>query len=163
MTTTTRKPARFRPRVESLESMLLLSHAASDVLHLQIHAEAKKTPVAVAPVDVALAGTIHLSGKVSGTSATVSGSGKLGQVGTVSIKTKVDALNPPTSLTLSAKKGNITIQAASLVSAAGTSGSGTYTVTGGTKSYVHAYGSGTITASYTLLKGNKVALTVTFS
>ena len=161
-----KKSTRIRPVVESLESMMLLSTAvahlhplAQPVAHI-VTAEATK---AVAPVTVALHGTIKGTGKINGTSAALSGSGNLGSVGATTFKVNANLLNPPTSITLASKKGNLYLTSASPLVGAGTSGSTTYTITGGTKAYAHATGSGSVVGTYSLLKGNKLAVMIRFS
>lgn len=159
-----KKSTRIRPVVESLESMMLLSTAVANLHHLAVAAPAAHvTHVVSAESTVTLAGTLKGTGKISGTTATVSGSGNLGKVGTTTFKLKVDALAPPSSVTLSTKKGNLYLAADSaLISTGSTSGSTTYSITGGTKAYANATGSGTVTASYTLAKG-KLSLTIHLS
>ena len=156
-----KKSTRIRPAVESLESMMLLSTAAVNLHALAQPTAHVVTAEATAPV-VNLQGTLHGTGKISGTSATVSGSGNLGKVGTATFKLNANLTNPPTSVTLSTKKGNLYLQASSSLVGAGSTGSTTYTITGGTKSYLNATGSGTVTGSYSLAKG-KVTLTIHFS
>ena len=73
-----KKSTRLRPVVESLESMMLLSTA---VAHVHELAQTQTHLVTAEAVTLNLQGTLHGTGKVSGTSATVSGSGNLGSVG----------------------------------------------------------------------------------
>ncbi len=153
---------RRRPELETLESVTLLSsfgHAAA------VQAEAAhKTIAPTAPPVVALHGTIHATGKLSGsTTLAVSGSGNLGAVGTASAKVRVDLANPPSSITLSARKGRLVLAESSPLLTSGNGGSTTYTVVGGTGSYAHATGSGTVTALYSIAKGNRVTLNLRFS
>jgi len=155
------KSTRRRPTVESLESMTLLSTVSAGLLHV-----AKVTPVHVAPTPpvVALSGTIHATGKVTGaTTGNVSGSGRLGKVGTASFKLAIDLNNPPSTVTLTTGRGKIFLTGDEPLVTGATSGSLHYTITGGTKSYLNATGSGHVSGSYTLLKGNKVAVTLTFT
>ncbi len=154
-----KKSTRIRPVVESLESMMLLSTAV-----VELHALAKPVVhvVTVEATTVNLQGTLHGTGKVSGTSAAVSGSGNLGKVGNATFKLKADLTSPPTSVTLSTKKGNLYLQASSALVGAGSNGSTTYTITGGTKGYANATGSGSVIGSYSLAKG-KLSLTIHFS
>ena len=80
----------------------------------------------------------------------------------MTFKTKVNLTNPPSSVTLSTKKGNIYLQASSALVGSGATGSTTYTITGGTKTYANATGLGSVNASYSLAKG-KLGLTIHFS
>lgn len=168
-----KKSTRARPVVESLESMTLLSTA---VAHLH---EAAKPAVHVAPAPAAtpavaaeatvhaeavvtLRGTLKGTGKLNGTSGTVSGSGNLGSVGKATFKLTASLNNLPSSVTLSTKKGNLRLQAASPLVGSGTSGSTTYTIVGGTKAYAQATGSGTAIGTFSLARGNKLAVTIRF-
>ena len=158
---TRKKSTRLRPTVESLESMMLLSTIHVGVLQAEKATKAHVTP---APPVVALSGTIHASGKVTGaTTGTVSGSGNLGKVGTASFKVSVNLSNPPSGVTLTTKHGNIYLASEAALFTGSNSGTSTYVVTGGTGSYLHATGSGTLSGSYTLLKGNKLAVTLKFT
>ncbi len=151
-----KKSRRRRPELETLEAVTLLSTFA--------HAEARHVPVPVTPPVVALHGTIHASGKVSGSEVlTASGSGNLGAVGSTSLRVTASLVSPPSTITLSAKRGKLVLAEDSPLLIAGGAGSTTYHVAGGTGPYAHATGSGTVAASYSLLKGNRVALTINFS
>ena len=154
-----KKSTRIRPVVESLESMMLLSTAVAEV-----HALAKPAAVHIVTAEqaVTLHGTLKGSGTLSGTSATISGSGNLGSVGASTFKIKANLLSPPSSITLSTKKGNLYLSAASPLVGSGTSGSTTYTITGGTKAYAHATGAGSVVGTYTL-SGKKLGVTIRFS
>lgn len=155
-----KKSPRLRPVVESLESMMLLSTAMAEV-----HALAKPAVhvVVAESTAVALHGTIKATGKISGTSAAISGSGNLGKVGTASLKVSGSLASFPTSITLNTKKGNLYLKASSSLVGAGSSGSTTYTITGGTKAYANATGAGSVAGFYTLAKGNKLNVTIHFS
>jgi len=156
-----KKSTRIRPVLESLESMMLLSTATVD-----IHALAKKAPVVVAPVptvDLHLQGTLHGTGTVRGTSASVGGSGNLAPVGSTSFRlNNINLNNPPTTVTLATRKGNLYLASTTPIIGAGSTGSTTYNVIGGTKTYAHATGTGTVAASYTLVKG-KLTTTINFA
>ena len=155
-----KKTTRIRPVLESLESMMLLS-----TLTPEVHELAKKTTV-VTPIEsgpVTLAGTLHGTGKTNGTTASVSGSGNLGKVGTAGFKLNVTLANPPTTVTLATRKGNLYLATTSPLVGAGSTGSTTYKIIGGSKFYTDATGSGTATASYSLLKSGKLNLTVHFA
>lgn len=154
-----KKSTRIRPVVESLESMMLLSTVVGE---LHSHVAPAVHVVTAEATTVALHGTLTGSGKISGTSASVSGSGNLGSVGKTTFKTNVSLTNPPSNVVLSTKKGNLYLQASSALIGAGSSGSTTYVITGGTKSYAHATGSGSVTASYALAHG-KLSLTIHLS
>jgi len=157
-----KKSTRRRLELESLESMLLLSTVVAESV---AHA-ARTTPVHVAPVPpvVTLSGTIHASGKITGaTTGFASGSGNLGKVGTASFKIAVDLNNPPSKVTLSTRHGNLFLASTSPIVSATGSSSAQYSIAGGTGSYNHATGSGTLFASYSVLKGNKLAITLTFA
>ena len=156
-----KKSTRIRPVVESLESMMLLSTA---VAHVQPHVQpAAHVVQAEATTAVALHGTLKGTGKIHGTSAAINGSGNLGKVGSASFKVNASLINPPSSITLSTRKGNLYLTSASPLVGAGDSGSTTYTITGGTKAYAHANGSGAVSGSFSLLKGNKVAVSIRFT
>ena len=160
-----KKSTRVRPAVESLESMMLLSTVVAHVHELAApaaHVAPAAAPTVSAEATITLHGTLTGSGKISGTSATVSGSGNLGSVGKTTFKLTANLLNPPTSVTLSTKKGNLYLQASSALVGSGASGSTTYSIVGGTKSYAHATGSGTVLGTYSLAKG-KLAVTIRFS
>ena len=155
-----KKSTRIRPVLESLESMMLLSTA---VAHVHSPAQPAADVVsAEATKTVTLHGTLKGTGKISGTSAALSGSGNLGAVGTASFKINASLTNPPTSITLTTKKGNLYLTAASSLVGSGTSGSTTYEITGGTKTYANATGEGSVAGSYSLAKG-KLAVTIRFS
>lgn len=175
-----KKSTRIRPAVESLESMLLLSTAAAPA-HGLVKAAAHVAPIAPvatatvhaeptvhaaaatvhAEAVVALRGTLKGTGKIAGTSAVVNGSGKLGAVGQTTFKLAANLLNPPTSVTLNAKKGKLFLQAASPLVGSGNTGSTTYNIVGGTKAYANATGSGSVIGTYSLAK-NKVTVTIRF-
>ncbi len=162
-----KKSTALRPRLESLESMVLLSavvggaHAAKTPVHVS------KTPTYVAPVasgPVVLVGTLHGSGRLtSSTSATVGGSGNLGKVGTASFKLTADLINLPTSATLSTRRGKLFLVGDGPLVGGANSGSVHYSIKGGTGQYVNATGSGNVVGSYTVLKGNKISATLKFS
>ncbi len=163
---------RRRPELETLESVTLLStlgpapavHAPAvhaPVVHVE--ATRKPTPPAAPPV-VALHGTIHTTGKLTGPSTvSVSGSGNLGSVGTASVKLTANLASPPSSVTLSARKGRLILAESTPLLISGNGGSTTYTIVGGTGSYAHATGSGTVSALYSIAKGNKVTLNLRFA
>ena len=155
-----KKSTRLRPAVESLESMLLLSTAMAEV-----HALAKPAihVVAAESTTVALHGTLKGTATISGSSATVNASGNLGKIGTASVKTSGSLTNLPTSVTLTTKKGNLYLSASSSLVGSSTSGSTTYTITGGTKAYAHATGAGSVSGSYSVLKANKLSVTIRFT
>ena len=155
-----KKSTRIRPVVESLESMMLLSTVVAELHPHALPAAHVVTAEATTTVD--LQGTLKGSGTISKTTATVSGSGNLGKVGTTTFKTKINLASPPSNVVLSTKKGNLYLQASSALVGSGSSGSTTYEITGGTKSYAHATGAGTVAATYTLAKG-KLSLTIHFS
>ena len=156
-----KKSTRIRPVVESLESMMLLSTA---VAHVQPHVQPTAHVVhAEATTAVALHGTLKGTGKIHGTSAALSGSGNLGKVGSASFKVNANLVNPPSNITLTTRKGNLYLTSASPLVGAGTSGSTTYSITGGTKAYAHATGAGSVSGSFSLLKGNKLSVTIRFS
>ncbi len=155
-----KKSTRIRPVIESLESMMLLSTAVAHV-HAVVQPAAHVVVAESTPV-VALHGTLKGAGKITGTSAAISGSGNLGSVGATTFKVNANLLNPPSSITLSTKKGNLYLSAASSLVGSGTSGSTTYQITGGTKAYAHATGGGSVLGSYSLVKG-KLAVTIHFS
>ncbi len=155
-----KKSTRIRPVLESLESMMLLSTMTPDV-----HELAKKTPV-VTPIEsgpVTLAGTLHGTGTTNGTTASLSGSGNLGKVGIADFKLHVTLASPPTTVTLATRRGNLDLSTTSPLVGSGSTGSTTYTITGGTKFYADATGSGSATASYSLLKSGRLKLTVHFA
>ncbi len=154
-----KKSTRIRPVLESLESMMLLSTATVNLHALAMPAAHVVTAEATT---VNLQGTLHGTGKISGTSAAVTGSGNLGKVGTATFKLNANLTNPPSSVTLATKKGNIYLEASSALVGSGSTGSTTYTITGGTKTYLNATGSGSVSASYTVAKG-KLNLTIHFS
>ena len=164
-----KKSTRLRPVLESLESMMLLSTAVAHVHALTKPAahvavvEAAPQTVSAEATTVALHGVIKGTGKINGTSLAVNGSGKLGKIGTATLKASGDLTNPPSSLTLSTKKGNLYLASSTTPLISGQNGSTTYTITGGTKLYADATGSGSATASYSLAKGNKITFTVHFS
>lgn len=156
-----KKSTRRRPTVESLESMTLLSTVTAGMLHA-----AKAPPVIVAPTPavVVLSGTIHASGKVTGAgTGTASGSGNLGKVGTASFKVSIDLKNPPSAVTLTTKHGKLYLAGDNTLFTGSTSGTSHYTITGGTGSYLHATGSGNVSGSYSLLRGNKLSITLSFT
>lgn len=163
-----KKTTRIRPVLESLESMMLLSTAAPHVAELAskaaahvalVEAEAVKAPVSSA---VNLHGTIKGTGKVAGTNLTINGSGNLGKVGTATLKTGISLANPPETITLTTKKGNLFLASSTTPLVSGTSGSTTYTITGGTKAYATATGSGSVAGTYKL-NGTKITFTLRFS
>ncbi len=151
-----KKSTRIRPVVQSLESMMLLSTMTPD-----LHALARRAPVVVAPVptvDLHLQGTLHGTGTVRGTSASIGGSGNLAPVGSTSFRiNKINLNNPPTTVTLATRRGNLYLATTSPIIGAGSNGSATYNVIGGTKTYAHATGTGTVAASYTLVRGRLTA------
>jgi hypothetical protein len=143
-----KRSTRRRPELESLEPLVLLSHAP--------------TPTPARPV-VSLVGTIHASGKLNSQVVSVSGSGDLGPVGKVSLKYFADVLVPSASVTLKGKHGKIILVGDSLLPPGSNSGTIHYRVIGGTNSYGGATGSGEATVTVDPLKGNKVKLDITFS
>lgn len=152
-----RKTTRRSPEVESLESLMLLSTGMAGSHHV-------KVPVQVVPAHVALVGTIHASGHLSGSVATVGGSGNLSPVGSSSFQIKADLNNPPSSVTLSTKHGKLYLVSNTTTPLVqGSSGSVSYQVKGGTGSYVGATGSGLLSASVSELKNHKLAVTLRFS
>lgn len=157
-----KKSHRRRPELETLEAVTLLS-TFGHTLAPAVHAPAVHAAATPAITTVALHGTIHATGKLSGTTVAVSGSGNLGAVGSASAKVTVNLLHPPSSITLSAKKGKLVLAEDSPLLTSGNGGSTTYHVASGTGSYAHATGSGTVTATYSLAKGNKVTLNFKFS
>ena len=155
-----KKSTRIRPVVESLESMMLLSTAIGD---LHPHALAPAQVQAEAPQPLPLKGTLKGTGTISGTSGTASGSGNLGSVGTASFKVSGSATDLPSSVTLTTKKGNLYLTASSSIVGAGAGASTTYTITGGTKAYADATGTGSVVGTYSMVKANKFSLTIKFS
>lgn len=160
-----KKSTRIRPVVESLESMLLLSTATMD---LQSH----HAPIVAPHVSTEATTAVHLMGTLKGTgtvnfaaaSATASGSGNLGKVGKASFKVSGAEASLPTTVTLKTSKGNLILSSASPIVGSGSGASTTYSIVGGTKSYAHATGSGTVSGSYTAPNSaGKFHLTVKFS
>ena len=166
----------FRPSVEGLESLRLLSgmaHAVAVHLVALVHAEATKAPAAVAVID--LHGTIHSTIKMAAANLVViAGSGNLGGVGTASINLHLSKGGSLPLFTLSTKQGKITLAGISstLSSSPATvtsptsgtdSGSFAYTVLSGTGAYAHSTGSGTLTETVALSKGDKFTVNFTFS
>ncbi len=166
---------KLRPSVEGLESLRLLSgmaHAVAAHPVAVVHAEATKASAAVAVVH--LHGTIHATVKlVSASTLAIAGSGNLGSVGAASINfrlTKTGAL--PTS-TLSTKLGKITLagNASALLGGGSATSPGAnslaesfpYTVVGGTGAYARSTGSGTLTETVTLSKGDVFTVNLKFS
>ena len=164
-----KKSTRIRPVLESLESMMLLStamahaHAVTQPAAHVALVQATTATVSAESTTVVLHGTIKGTGKISGTSLAVNGSGKLGQVGTATLKASGSLANPPSSLTLATKKGNLYLASSTTPLISGTSGSTTYTITGGTKLYADATGSGSASATFSLSKGNKVSFKLRFA
>ena len=113
---------------------------------------------------VSLHGTLHGTVKLTGsTIAAVNVSGNLGAVGTATISINASLTNPPSSTTLGTKHGKLYLVGDGALSTTGNGGSITYTIEGGTGSYTHATGSGTITAVYSVAKGNKLSVSFKFS
>jgi len=150
-----KKSTRRRPELESLESLMLLS--ASGAHH------GGRPPAHVAPVTVALSGTIHATGQIQGNHLTVKGSGDLNPVGhaTLQYSTRVD--NPSLSVTLETKHGKLLLVGDSPIATATTSGSTHYRVIGGTGSYTQATGSGTASVALGTPHNGREPLGVTFS
>ena len=143
---------------------MLLSTAAAHVADLA-RTSAHVAPVAVEAIatPVALHGTIKGTGTMAGTTLSVHGAGNLGQVGVASVKGSLNLASLPSSITLKTHKGSLILTATTLPVVEGTSGSVTYAITGGTKTYAHATGSGFLAAGYTMLKHNKITFSAHFS
>ena len=150
----------LRPEVEGLEAMTLLSGMAGMAQQV-IEAHAKKTP--------ALPNPLHLVGTLSGTLTQkgkgefIKASGKLSPVG----KTSFSGNEPPTLLTGGASNlvipGSIGKVFISLnLTPNGTSSSGTYTITGGTKALAGETGTGNVTIALSSIS-SPVHFTATFS
>lgn len=165
----------LRPSVEGLESLQLLSgmaHAVAVHPIALVHAEATKAPATVAVVD--LHGTIRTTVKLAATNLVViAGSGNLGAVGTASINIHLSRGGSLPLFTLATRQGKITLAGisstlssspATLTSpTSGTdSGSFAYTVAGGTGAYAHSTGSGTLTETVALSKGEKFTVDYKF-
>ena len=157
-----KKSHRRRPELETLEAVTLLS-TFGHTLAPAVHAPAVHAAATTAITSVALHGTIHATGKLSGTTVAVSGSGSLGAVGSASVKVTANLLSPPSTITLSAKKGKLVLAENSALLTSVNGGSTTYHIAGGTGSYAHTTGSGTVTAIYSIAKGNKVTLNLKFT
>lgn len=160
----TKKPVRLRPGVESLETMVLLSTAAAP-LHpvAQPAALVSVEPAAKAAPVVALRGTIKGTGTFNGTSLTLQGSGNLGKVGPVTLRAGGSLLDPPSTVTLNTRRGKLILAAVDSPSILGTNGSSRYTITGGTKAYAGATGSGLVTGTYGIRGATGFTFRVRFS
>jgi hypothetical protein len=149
----------FRPRVESLESMLLLSTLFAEA------SKHNKPPAHVAPKpygELPLVGTIKGTGSVTGNTVSFSASGSIKAIGSTSIKVTGNLAIPTSeNVTLSAKKGKVYLTVSQIALA--NSQTLTYTVTGGTGTYAGATGSGTIQATLGTIKGNKAPITLKFA
>lgn len=156
-----KKSTRIRPVVESLESMILLSTAVASVHELA------RRPVHVAPPvesgPVALVGTVHGAGTVVNGKISVSGSGNLGSVGLTSFRINTTLTNPTTNVTLATRRGNLYLTSTSPIIGAASGGSTTYSITGGTKYYAHASGTGVVSATYSLFKNHRLTTTIRFA
>jgi hypothetical protein len=135
----------WRPQVETLESMTLLSGIA-----------AGGTPAVQAAKIAPLPNPLVLSGTVTGTLQTVRHhhllkvSGNLSPIGKVSFSTTA----PPTGLTggltgLTIPHGTAKLFLSLSLVPSGTTYSGTYTIVGGTKNLAHETGSGNVSAVLT--------------
>ncbi len=165
---------KFRPSVEGLESLRLLAgmaHAVAGHTVAVVHAEVSKAPAAVAVV--ALHGTIHATLKlVSPSTAVIAGSGNLGAVGTASVDLRLTKTGPLPATTLSTKLGRIALSAnpsplpggdSEALPGANIAGSFSYAVVGGTGAYAHSTGSGTLTETLRLTRGDVFTVDLKFS
>jgi hypothetical protein len=139
------KQIRRRPEVEGLEPMTLLSGMTGVAAHVEALA---KTPPVPNP--------IHLTGTLSGT-LTKKGHGEtLTAKGNLSPFRKVSFSGPATALNITGGVSNLTIpdKTSKLfvtlnLTPGGTTLSGTYTITGGTKTLAGETGSGNVTVTVT--------------
>lgn len=155
---------KFSPGVESLETVVLLSTATAN-LHL-VHkqpAVVVVAPDATATTQVKIRGVIQGTGRFTGTTLNLKGSGNLGKLGATTLNVNASILNPPSTITLNTRKGKIVLAAASDSLISGNSGSVDYTITGGTKAYANATGSGLVAATYNLKANNTVAFKLRFA
>lgn len=141
-----RKQLRRRPEVEGLEAMTLLSGMAG-VVPQAVEALAK-TPALPNPLN--LTGTLSGTLTKKGHGETIKAAGNLSPIGKVSFS------GPATGFSISGGPSNLTIpdKTAKLfmslnLTPAGTSLSGTYTITGGTKTLAGEMGSGKVTVAVT--------------
>ncbi len=151
-------------KVEGLESKMLLT-AAMIPVHALATTAAHVAPVSAEAVSthVALHGTIHGTGTLNGTTLTVHGSGNLGKVGVASVRGNLNLASLPSSITLTTPRGHLTLTATAPQVVLGTSGYVTYAITGGTHAYAHATGSGLLSGSFSVVKGDKIAFSAHFS
>jgi hypothetical protein len=139
-----------RPEVEALETMTLLSGMAGEALPAV--AALKATPVV--PHPLVLAGSIHGTFKLKGGEVTINASGSFGSFGKVTFTGSL-ALATATSengtlTATSTKLGKLFVTLHETLS--GTSASGTYTITGGTKAFAGETGSGVVSSTFTASK-----------
>ena len=114
------------------------------------------------PPVVSLVGSIHASGKLTSQVVSLSGSGKIDQLGPVSMKYSADVITPSLSVTLGTKRGKIVVVADSLLPLGTSTGTIHYRVIGGTGPYQGATGSGDASVTVETFKGGKETLDVTF-
>jgi hypothetical protein len=141
-----RKQMAWRPEVETLESMTLLSGGAGVGAHA-VAALAKPAPL---PNPLVLTGTLSGSLQTKGHHHLLKVSGNLSPIGKVSFSTTA----PPNGLSggttnLSIPHGTAKLFVSLSVLPAGTTFSGTYTVTGGTKNLANETGSGAVSVVLT--------------
>jgi hypothetical protein len=147
--TMTRRTFRRRPEFESLEAMTLLSglslgqHAAALVAHAT-----SSGPIHLSGV---LHGTYRLSGDLTAP-ISFSGSGNVSPAGHVNINGSVQGTSG--SLMLKSKHGLIFANLSTQAPGTSTVLAVTYQITGGTKSYANAGGSGSGTITLQLPTGN---------
>jgi hypothetical protein len=149
-----RKLSPWRPEVEPLESLALLSGVIG----------AAYPPLEAQVAKVALPNPLHLSGSVhgtfrtnsGGTTSTFSGSGSLSAIGKVTTSggANIGSSTGSGNLTLSGKQGKLNISYT--IQTTGQGFSGTYMIINGTKGLAGETGSGTITVtlSTTASRGN---------
>jgi hypothetical protein len=124
-----RKNMGRRPEVETLETMVLLSGGAA------------------IPNPLHLTGTDHGTYKVTAAGPTSKGSGSLSPIGKVTASsTEAASGGDNKSVTLTARQGKLFLTENFHSTGLGLY-AGTYTITGGTKSFAHETGSGSVQAT----------------
>jgi hypothetical protein len=154
-----RKQLRRRPEVEGLEAMTLLS-GMMGVASQAVEALAK-TPALPNPLD--LTGTLSGTVTEKGHGETIKAAGHLSPIGKVSFSgpaTGFSSSGGLTNLAIPGKAGKLFVSLN--LTPAGTSLSGTYTITGGTKTLAGETGSGKVTVAITSLV-SPIHFTATFS
>jgi hypothetical protein len=140
-----RKQLRRRPEVEGLEAMTLLS--SMGVAPQAIETIAK---VRTLPNPLTLTGTVSGTVTIKGHGETIKASGKLSPFGKVSFSGPTTGFNVSggvTNLTIPEKAGKLFMSLN--LEPSGTSLSGTYTITGGTKALANETGTGDVTVVVT--------------